>query len=160
MKSFEPQSRREFCVNVCQMASLVAFGGTLSALLSGCSSEDPVSSAPDLPRIQASAVGGRITIAIDAASPLASVGSAALVQYSGGALLVAHTAQDSFLALSAICTHQGCTITGYSNQVYTCPCHGSQFNTEGQVRRGPAASPLRKFQTQFANNQLTISLSS
>jgi hypothetical protein len=44
--------------------------------------------------------------AITASSPLAAVGSAALVQTSGGDFLVAHTSQSVFVALSAICTHQ------------------------------------------------------
>jgi Rieske Fe-S protein len=159
MKYLNAQTRREFCINACQMASLVALGGAWSALLQGCSSEDPVSSGETLPTIQATAVNGVITLTIAANSPLAAVGSAAQVQYGGGTLLVARTAQDTFTALTAVCTHQSCTITGYSNQIYTCPCHGSQFNTEGLVTRGPAASALRKYATQFANNQLMITLS-
>src|SRR5574341_1733076 len=135
MRNTDVQTRREFCLNACQMASLVAFSGALSALLQGCSADDSVSAGQTLPRIQASAVNGTITIPIDTSSPLATVGSAAQVQYSGGTLLVARTAQDAFTALTAICTHQGCTIIGYSNQIYICPCHGSQFDTNGQIGR-------------------------
>jgi nitrite reductase/ring-hydroxylating ferredoxin subunit len=144
--------------NACQAASLVAFSSALSALVQGCSSDDPVSAGDPLPRIQASAVSGTITLVIDASSPLAAVGSAAQVQYSGGTLLVARTGQDAFTALTSICTHQACTITGYSNLTYICPCHGSQFDTNGQVKKGPANTALRRYQTQFANNQLTITL--
>jgi len=158
MRNTDVQTRREFCLNACQAASLVAFSGALSAILQSCSSDDPFSSGPELPQIQATAVSGIISLPIDASSPLAMVGNAAQVQHGGGTLLVARTAPDAFAALTAVCTHQGCTISGYGNQIYTCPCHGSQFNTDGQVRRGPAASALRKFQTQFANNQLTITL--
>ena len=43
------------------------------------------------------------------------------------------------------------TITGYSAPVFQCPCHGSQFSTDGAVVRGPAGAPLRKFATNFAN---------
>ncbi|MCG3121378.1 MAG: Cytochrome b6-f complex iron-sulfur subunit [bacterium] len=160
MKNPEVQTRREFCLNACQAASLFAISGALSALLQGCSSDDPLSSnAQNLSKIQATAVNGTVTLNIDANSPLATVGSAAQVQYGGNTLLVARTAQDTFAAVTAVCTHQGCTITGYGNQVYTCPCHGSQFDTNGQVKRGPAGSALRKYQAQFANNQLTITVS-
>jgi len=160
MKNMDVQTRREFCVNACQAASLLAFGGALSAMLQGCSSDDPLSSGgQNLPRIQATAVNSVITLAIEASSPLATVGNAAQVQYGSGTLLVARTAQDTFAAVTAICTHQSCAITGYSNQIYICPCHGSQFDTNGQVKKGPANSALRKYQTQFANNQLTITLS-
>lgn len=159
MKEHELQTRREFCTHAFQSASLLALGGVLASILEGCSSDDPVSSAPDLPRIQATAASGRITLTIDSTSPLTTVGNAALVQYTGGSVLVARTAQNAFSALTSICTHQSCTITGYSNSVYTCPCHGSQFGVGGNVVRGPAAASLRSFQTQFANDQLTITLS-
>ena len=95
-------------------------------------------------------------LTIDAASPLSAVGSAALVLSGLGTFHVAHTGQNAFTALTAICTHEACTITGFQNQVYVCPCHGSQYNTSGQVLSGPAPSPLRQFGTQFANNVLTI----
>ena len=159
MENTEVQTRREFCVSACQAAALMTFGSALSAMLQGCSSEDPLSASANLPRIQATATSGVITLVIDASSPLATVGNAAQVQYGSGTLLVARTAQDTFAAVTAICTHQSCTITNYSNQIYTCPCHGSQFATNGQVRKGPANSALRQYQTQFASNQLTITLS-
>lgn len=152
-------SRRQFCEHVCHLSAAALLGGAMSALLQGCNSDDPASSSGSaLTRIAATLSNGTIVLAIDASSPLASVGSAALVQYSNSSLLLARTAQDTFVAVSAICTHQSCTITNYSNSTYTCPCHGSQFNTSGQVTKGPANTSLKKFQTTFANNQLTITV--
>lgn len=152
-------TRREFCQQVGQTAALAVLGTALGAFLQSCSSDDPASSGGNaLPKISTSISNSTIVLAIDASSPLASVGSAALVQASGSSLLVARTAQDTFVALTAICTHQNCTITNFSNSTYTCPCHGSQFNTSGQVTKGPANTSLKKFQTQFANNQLTITV--
>ena len=51
-------------------------------------------------------------------------------------------------AITLVCTHQGCTAapagaTG-ARQV-NCPCHGSQFDRNGAVIRGPAARPLVHF---------------
>jgi len=153
------QTRREFCIQTCQATTLLTLGGALGAILEACSSGNPFASGEQLERIQTTVVNQTITLTIDAASPLATVGNAALVQGSGRSVLVARTAQDTFVAVTAICTHQSCTITGFSNQVYTCPCHGSQFGVNGNLVRGPAATSLRSFQTQFANDQLTISLS-
>lgn len=160
MENTSVQTRREFCVRACEAATLAVFGSALATLLEGCGSDNPVDSSggAGIPRIQATIGGGRITLTIDANSPLASVGSAALVQASNSSFLVARTAQDTFAAVTAVCTHEACTITGYSNQVYTCPCHGSQFNTNGQVRRGPATRALQTFPTQFANDQLVITV--
>ena len=64
----------------------------------------------------------------------------------GNGFLVARTGQDSFTALSAICTHQTCTITNFSNQLFVCPCHGSEFDS-ARVARGPAGVALHQFPT-------------
>ena len=116
------------------------------------------SSVPQLRTISASVAGGAIALTVDASSPLASVGSAALVQTSSGNFLVARTAQDSFTALTAVCTHEACTVTGFDNQIYVCPCHGSEYSTSGAVVKGPAPAALRQFPTRFANNVLTITV--
>jgi nitrite reductase/ring-hydroxylating ferredoxin subunit len=148
-------SRRTFCVRACHAASLALAGPLLQAC--GGNSTSPSDAAP-LPTINAASAGGAITVTIDAASPLAAVGSLALVQGGSTSALVAHTGQDTFTALTAVCTHEGCTITGVSGQTYVCPCHGSEFNTGGGVVKGPAAAPLRQFTTRFASNALTITL--
>ena len=103
-------------------------------------------------------MNGAVNVAIDSASPLASVGGAALVQSPAGLFLVARTSQTTFTALTSLCTHQDCTITGFLNSRYVCPCHLSQFSTSGSVVQGPAVAPLRQFATAFANNVLTITL--
>ena len=153
-------SRRQFCAGACQAASAAALGSLVSTLLASCGGGSPTSPSGSvgsaLPIVNASRGNGVVTVTIDAASPLASVGGTALVQASGAVFLVARTTQDSFSALTAICTHQTCTITNFSNQLFVCPCHGSEFDTAGQVARGPAVIPLHQYSTQFANNVLTI----
>ena len=46
-----------------------------------------------------------------------------------------------FYALSATCTHLGCTVRWDSDH-FACPCHGSRYDSTGQVRQGPASRPL------------------
>ena len=101
--------------------------------------------------------GGSILVTIDAGSPLAAVGSVALVRSGAGNVLVARTSQDAFSALSSTCTHEGCAITGYSGQTFVCPCHGAQFDSSGRVLSGPARTALKPYATQFASGVLTIS---
>lgn len=49
----------------------------------------------------------------------------------------------SIHGLSAICTHQGCTVGTIKHGVIICPCHGSHFNVQtGAVIAGPATRPL------------------
>ena len=114
--------------------------------------------APPLTVINGTAAGGAVTVAVDAASPLAAVGGAALVRSGSGDFLVSRTAQDAFAALTAICTHEACTITGFRSPTYVCPCHGSQYSTAGQVLSGPATRSLRTYPTQFAGTTLTITV--
>jgi cytochrome b6-f complex iron-sulfur subunit len=51
-----------------------------------------------------------------------------------------------FTALSAVCTHLGC-LTQWNPDagLIACPCHGSKFNNEGTVLKGPAPRPLEHF---------------
>ncbi len=50
---------------------------------------------------------------------------------------------NSYRALSAICTHLGCTVNRVaSGEGYFCPCHGSRFDANGAVTSGPAPRPL------------------
>jgi cytochrome b6-f complex iron-sulfur subunit len=153
------QTRRTFCVHACQAASLVAVG----SVFQGCDESNPAGPSPSMPTLPVASstiVNGAIVVNVDSSSPLAAVGSAALVQSTlpPGTLLVSRTAQDSFTALTAICTHEQCVVTGFENQRYVCPCHGSQYSTSGQVVNGPALMALRQFPTQFASGVLTITV--
>jgi Rieske Fe-S protein len=151
------QTRREFCNHVFQAGGLLLMGTSFGQFLVGCK-EDSAANAPQLPTVSGSLAGGTVVVNNVSGTALAATGSASLVQYSGSPLLVAHSAQDTFVAVTSICTHQQCTITGFKDQLYVCPCHGSQFHTNGQVAQGPANAPLRTLATQFANDQLTIML--
>src|SRR6476469_8682427 len=65
---------------------------------------------------------------------------------------------ETFVALSAICTHAGCVVDWNGVDTFDCGCHGSVFNDDGTVKRGPAAAPLRSFATAVAGDMVTITL--
>ena len=53
---------------------------------------------------------------------------------------------NSFRAVSAVCTHLGCTVNrNADNSGFHCPCHGSRFNENAVVTGGPAPKPLPWF---------------
>ena len=57
-----------------------------------------------------------------------------------------HT-QAGFIALSLTCTHLGCTVDLQSDG-FACPCHGSRYDRDGNVLRGPAAKPLPRLRVE------------
>ena len=61
-------------------------------------------------------------------------------------------------AFSARCTHLGCSITGQSGGLLTCPCHGSQFHLDGAVARGPAGRPLEPLPHRLDSKSGTIDI--
>ena len=81
-----------------------------------------------------------------------------LVESVAGVFLVSRTADQSFVAVDAVCSHQSCTITGIDGTTYVCPCHGSRYDRNGRVMQGPATASLRQFSTSFASGVLTINL--
>jgi Rieske Fe-S protein len=52
---------------------------------------------------------------------------------------------DGVYAMTLTCTHAGCEIGTVSPQGLVCGCHGSAFDVDGNVVRGPATQPLDHF---------------
>jgi glycine/D-amino acid oxidase-like deaminating enzyme/nitrite reductase/ring-hydroxylating ferredoxin subunit len=72
-------------------------------------------------------------------------GQGGIIERDGEQLAVIKDGDEIGQALSAVCTHLGC-IVGWNavDRTWDCPCHGSRFDTEGQVRSGPALQPLER----------------
>jgi len=156
-------SRRSFCMTACHAATAAAIGTVLQSC-GGGGGGNPTGpggggTAPQLTQINGTVTGLGVTVIVDSTSPLAPVGGAALVRSAAGDILVSRMAQDAFTALTAICTHEACTITGFRSSTYVCPCHGSTYSTAGSVLTGPATRSLRTFPTQFAANTNTLTIS-
>ena len=78
--------------------------------------------------------------------------------YVESGVIIFHT-DDGYLALSSVCTHQGCRV-GYDHDEgnLPCPCHGSIYSTTGTVLQGPAVSPLKKYTLTQEGDILTVVL--
>ena len=52
--------------------------------------------------------------------------------------------KDEWLVLIGICTHLGCIPLSHQGNYdgWFCPCHGSQYDTSGRIRQGPAPKNL------------------
>ena len=150
-----PVSRRRFCAGACQAAS----GATLATLFSACggSPTSPGGAASTLGAVSGQFTGSGVQVAV-AGTALADVGGAVLVESTAGVFLLARTGTSAFSAVEAVCTHEGCTITGADGAAYVCPCHGSRYNRSGQVLLGPASASLRQYATTFTDGVVTIAL--
>ena len=61
-----------------------------------------------------------------------------------------HT-ESGFSALSLVCTHLGCTVEDKGDG-FICPCHGSRFDSNGDVTHRPADKPLRSLRVEVTDN--------
>nr|WP_281502910.1 ubiquinol-cytochrome c reductase iron-sulfur subunit [Ancylobacter crimeensis] len=52
--------------------------------------------------------------------------------------------REKWLVVIGICTHLGCVPIGHAGEYdgWFCPCHGSEYDAAGRVRRGPAPENL------------------
>ncbi|WP_020102933.1 Rieske (2Fe-2S) protein [Mycobacterium sp. 360MFTsu5.1] len=114
----------------------IALGATVIA---GCQTYGkPPAAASQTP---ATTPGGGTTPAADSGLVKTSavpVGSGVIV----GEVVVTQPTAGEFKGMSAICTHQGCTVSEIVDGTIKCPCHGSKFNLDGTVAQGPAKKPL------------------
>ncbi|HET9753181.1 MAG TPA: Rieske (2Fe-2S) protein [Myxococcales bacterium] len=64
-------------------------------------------------------------------------------------LLVFEDAEQKLHALSARCTHEGCTVQYVpGDSLIWCACHNGRFDLEGRVISGPPPRPLSRYACQ------------
>ncbi len=109
-----------------------------------------------LPRFREGEFGGRFDLGQEA---LPAPGSGPL-NYPAGRFWLVQTADSQVLALYKVCTHLGC-LYGWldENDIYRCPCHGSQFQLDGTYIQGPAPRSLDRFVIRLldeASNEVAV----
>jgi Rieske Fe-S protein len=146
-------SRRQFCAGTAAAA--------LATIFSGCSgsSTSPSGGNPGIPlaKVAGQFASNAVKVTVGGSS-LASVGGAALVESVAGVFLVARTSDAAFSTIEAVCTHEGCTVSGADGDIYVCPCHGSRYDRSGHVVGGPAKASLRQYASTFTDGVVTIAL--
>ena len=75
--------------------------------------------------------------------------------------LLFKTKSGEVRALSALCTHNQCTVVwDEAIQKINCPCHGSIFDLSGKPEKGPAEVPLEKYAVQVKGSDAVLKLKS
>jgi Rieske Fe-S protein len=109
---------------------------TALAALAGCSKYGDETSPPASSAPPASNGGKPLTKTADV-----PVGGGKI--FADQKVVVTQPTQGDFKAFSAVCTHQGCTVSTVSDGTINCPCHGSKFRiADASVAAGPAPRPL------------------
>lgn len=96
-------------------------------------------------------------------SPLAAPGGSVQYSFSSAPPFTLNRVDaNRFVTLDSICKHNGCTVARYKKHIVggsptapviqsfiECPCHGSRYDIEGRVIRGPAQADLSRFETAY-----------
>jgi cytochrome b6-f complex iron-sulfur subunit len=78
---------------------------------------------------------------------------------TGDIVVIIRTDESTFIALSAVCTHEGCLVTfDAGDKQLKCPCHGSVFSETGDVVNGPAVDPLATYSTTFDGETVKVTV--
>jgi nitrite reductase/ring-hydroxylating ferredoxin subunit len=118
-----------------------------------------------------SVLGGCASLVTRTIAPVDGALRLALVQYpeltaEGGSLkvipkgasdpiYVLALGQRRFAAVSPICTHLGCTVEIEQARL-VCPCHGSTYDREGKVLRGPAEEALASYRAAVTSDDVLV----
>ncbi|MDO8144688.1 MULTISPECIES: ubiquinol-cytochrome c reductase iron-sulfur subunit [Isoptericola] len=138
-------SRRQLLRGAGAAAGVAVAGGVLVACSEGT---DPGASADDA----ASSGAGEAVVAL-ADVP---VGGAVSAEVGGVPVLVTQPAEGEVHVFSAVCTHQGCTVTP-GDGVLECPCHRSVFALDdAAVQSGPAPEPLAEIAVEVSGGDVVV----
>ncbi len=135
-------TRKEFLLQMAVGGVALGASSAIASFLASCSLPTQPQGT-NLPTTTGTTKGNTITVDISPGSPLVQNGFA-IVQYSGGSVLVAHAADGSYHAMTSICTHAGCIINQYnsSSKEFVCPCHGSRFSRYWRCDKWTCLNPV------------------
>ncbi len=139
-------ARREFLQQVPRAALGACVLGALPALVTGCAS------VPIVTAVGADGVARVPFTSLDAEGR-------ALVEVPGLDLpvFVRRVTGGAPVALSTRCMHRGCEVEPATDRL-VCPCHGSEYDLQGAVLRGPTTLPLRRYTAREDRDAIVIEL--
>ena len=150
-------NRREFVKDALTGIGTVAFGSFIMINQSSCSEGSPT--APNDSNGETSIT---IDLSLSENNSLLTIGGVlalAANELDSSGMLLYRQSESTVKVYSRNCTHAGCTIGGFSSSgISSCQCHGSMFDTNGNVVNGPAAIPLNQYSATISEDIVTIKL--
>jgi cytochrome b6-f complex iron-sulfur subunit len=81
--------------------------------------------------------------------------SGVIFRFGNRPALLILTADGKYHALSAVCTHLGCTVQYRPDlQEVWCPCHNGKYSVDGANISGPPPRPLQQFDVILKDNSI------
>ena len=101
--------------------------------------------------------GKKLSIDLDQVPKLKEIGGHITIKLMHEDILLIRNSEKTVLIFNAHCTHKGC-IVKYSerNNRIECPCHGSQYDLNGNVLKGPAPRPLTTHSGELDGGQIIV----
>ncbi len=101
----------------------------------------------------------KIAIPLAKIPPVSSVGGSIVLKVKDKLLLLVRDSPQSVRAFNPICTHRKCVVAFDSaEKKIKCPCHGSEFDLDGLVLKGPAPSPLQTYPAELSGEQIVVTM--
>lgn len=151
--------RRNFLSWMGVGAIAASFPVALAACTPKAETEAPTATAEDASApIPTESGGGEFTL-VGTTAELTQQGFLTSDAFSEPVIVIEDpTSAGALIALSAKCTHTGCTVA-WQEDLFACPCHGSKFNPDGSVVNGPADKPLAQYAAKIEGDSVLVAAS-
>jgi len=101
----------------------------------------------------------RLAIGLDRLEKLENVGGSVLLKIKDQPVLFVRKSDEVIIGVDPTCTHKHCTVEyNQSENIFICPCHGSRYDLEGQVLKGPAEKPLKNLDASLTSGRIIFTL--
>ncbi len=134
----------------CGGVSTAGGGNTAATGASGTAGRSTVGGGPEVGKGQV--IAKESEVAANAAFPFTDAGT-------GRAGVLVRLENREFVAYSAVCTHQACTVAyRKESSKLACPCHGSVFDPAkgAAVETGPATLPLPELEINVRDGEVFL----
>jgi len=117
----------------------------------GAASEDTAKAQAD------STAYAEVSLSLSSAKALATIGGSAVVTLNGRTILLARDSHSSVRAFESRCTHKQVTLKyDHKNRRLACPAHGSRFDLDGKVTKGPAKLDLATYPAFLRGDEIVV----
>jgi Rieske Fe-S protein len=103
--------------------------------------------------------GKKLSIDLNTVPKLKAIGGQITIKLLHEDVLLIRDSEKTIRVFNAHCTHKSCIVKYIEkdNRI-ECPCHGSQYDLNGNVLKGPAPKSLQAHSVEFDGNQIIVDI--